>query len=356
MDIDAFLKECFLKKCKVKKTIIVAPTYRTFFQYPNRICCSKALAELWKQHFFVITSPYVAFTFNILRYANKFLNIEVNHYSERYNTHCEVFPINYKYKGPPQVVLSKKLLEDGYNTLNKLGIPRDSKFVVFVNRDSGYRNCSSYFSYRNNDVNLYRKALEEIVNNGYYCIRIGSENSQPLKRNGFSKIQSYVIDYTRSSFRTDWMDLFLVDKAKFVLSGSSGIIGLPLLFQTPLIIASLCPFAHFAMRKQDLNILKLYRSKKDNRLLNFSEILSSKIKYFIFDNEFKANELELEEPTEDDILEGVKEMIVSIKSNNFEKSEIQKRFDSVCRVNCYSYPPPSRISEAFLKKYEFLLK
>lgn len=351
---DTYIKDCLLNKKKMFRLILVAPTSRLCSLYPKQICCSPALAQIWRQHFFVITSPYLALIMDLISKANNFLLIDITHYAEKYDSPAKINPINTAYKGPPLLQLPKSLLKNGYEVLSKFGVPQGKKFIVFANRDSGYLNCEKHFSQRNNDINLYWMALKELVANGYYCIRIGAPNSQPLNQLKQQEMLPFVIDYTRSSFRSDWMDLFLVDQAEFFISGCSGVGGLAVLFQTPILNVSTFPFCHVLFRETDMNVFKLYYSKKESRFLTFSEILSSNIGYFIHDYELDSEQLETISPSENDILNATKEMMDAVQKCSFEKSSAQKAFNLLWTLNSYPYPPHSRTSEAFLKKYAHL--
>lgn len=351
---DCYIKECVLNKKKRKKEIIVCPTKKTFFYYPKFICCNEDLVDLWKQHFFVIKSPYLAFLCKILRLC-KFLDKDVSHYVQSYLKNMQFYKINYHWKSHPTVSLSDSFLEKGKKALSLLGVDKNAPFIVFANRDSSYRNCKDYFSCRNNDINDYCLALIELIKEGYYCIRLGHPKSLPLNSDLLMGYEKYVIDYTRSQIVSGWLDLYLIAHSKMFLSGSSGLSTLATLFQIPLVLVGQVPLCHFPPRYCDLSLPKMYIDIASGKEIPFKKILDSKIGYLIHDYEFQQYGIMLKDNTPQEILMTVKEQLHSLKQKTYTKTELQYHFESLIPSHNYAFPMAARISNFFLERYEFLL-
>jgi len=353
LEPDCYLKECFLNKKKRFKTIIIAPTKNKFYLFPRSVCCNDYLAKLWKQHFYVVTSPLLS-TIMFLMSLHKWLRIDTRSYARNYTTTIKCYNINKLYNGPPLLSLDNFTNNLGSELLLKIGVPKYNKYIVFANRDSSFRKCDSIFSFRNNDINRYHLAIKELVRQGFYCIRMGDQKSQPINWDLYTGLEDKVIDYSRSEYKKKWMDIFLVAHSTFLLIGSTGLSYLATLFQIPLLLVEQTPFCHFPQRFTDIYIPKLYVNQKTNQFISFKEILNSKMKYFIFDEEFKNENIVLRSPTDEEILDGVHEMLQQLNTNDYSKTDLQQIFDRIECQACYSFPPAAKISHNFLKKFEYL--
>ena len=111
----------------------------------------------------------------------------------------------------------------GKEILNKFGLTEGDKFVCLAIRDSGYQKKKispqyrdwSYHDYRNQDVNNYLLAAEELAKRGYYIFRMGVSVEKPFTSNN-----PKIIDYANSSLRSDFMDVYIGAKCSFCISNN----------------------------------------------------------------------------------------------------------------------------------------
>ena len=95
----------------------------------------------------------------------------------------------------------------GQETLQKLGIPKNANFVCFSNRESAYLKKAyphtnwDYHDYRDSNIKNYIPAMEEMVRQGYYVLRMGSVVKEPLEINN-----PRIIDYAWSLERNEFME------------------------------------------------------------------------------------------------------------------------------------------------------
>jgi putative glycosyltransferase (TIGR04372 family) len=82
-------------------------------------------------------------------------------------------------------------------------------------------------THRNADIRNYLAAIRHITERGGWVIKLGSRRSPRLPR------MSRVIDYSRSSFKSDLMDLYLIRNAKFFIGTTSGLTNVAISFGTP---------------------------------------------------------------------------------------------------------------------------
>ncbi len=94
----------------------------------------------------------------------------------------------------PHLLFDEKQERLGNSLLKEIGLPENSKYVFF-SRDKSYLNEIqhdrdwSYHDYRNADIQNYLPAIEALVKQGYYAVRVGSivENSLETNSDAFVK-------------------------------------------------------------------------------------------------------------------------------------------------------------------------
>jgi putative glycosyltransferase (TIGR04372 family) len=107
-----------------------------------------------------------------------------------------------------------------------------------------------------------RGAAEELTVRGYYVLRVGSAVEKPL----FSS-NPRIIDYSSSKFRSDFLDIYLLSKAKFFLGNDSGIWAVPAIFRRPFAMTNFSYLAHFY--ENDYPWLFIPKRIRDSRTGNF---------------------------------------------------------------------------------------
>ena len=88
-----------------------------------------------------------------------------------------------------------------------------------------------------------------------------------------------VIDYGRSDMRSDWMDIFLLARSRFVLGSASGPIFVPPLYGVPSVLTNWWPPAMRPWHASDIYIPKLPKHGTDGTYLTLSETLLEPVSY-----------------------------------------------------------------------------
>ena len=136
------------------------------------------------------------------------------------------------YDGPAIISISKRYNKFEYNKTNlhftkdekkkgfelikKLGLNEGDKWICFHNRDSYYLRKKypnrewSYHDYRNFSVSSLKSAAEFFASKGFFVVRMGAHQSEKLKTNN-----PKIIDYANSSFKNDFLDMYLLANSKF---------------------------------------------------------------------------------------------------------------------------------------------
>lgn len=129
----------------------------------------------------------------------------------------------------------------GKDVLASLGLgPRDW-FVCFQARDPSFHmariGARDNKAHRTCRIENYLKAARLIAERGGFAIRVGATAAQPLPA-----IHPRVIDYTMTA-RSDFADIYLLGKCRFLLGSATGTADVPRLFHVPVAIANLLPLS-----------------------------------------------------------------------------------------------------------------
>ncbi len=368
---ETYLKEQRLGRVPKYKTILFPPFKPVISREPWKLdACNEYLAHLWKQHFWVITNPLLAFLlYPILGgpYLKKPILFS-KHLLFHYNRYWELAPgsrlfdiQSEYYKKFPRFGREEAFLkipsidqEKGRTILGQWGLAREDWFVCFYAREPGFYDFrdAQKQGIRNVEIDTYEFALKEIVRRGGWCIRMGSSRTKPLS----SRLSSIprVIDYPHTEFVSPFMDVFLSATCRFFIGGASGITLLPGLFGVPSVVANLIPVNVIPPYPEDIGILKLHYSKKENRLLTFPEIYQSKLAMSHDNQDFLDAQIHLIDNTEEEILEAVKEMFDRLEGKFIEThqyNELHRRFMDRIPNEAWSKNSCTRIGAHFLNKY-----
>ena len=191
-------------------------------------------------------------------------------------------------------------------------------------RDGFYRKDFKRKSYRNSNIEKYKKAVSYLINRGYLVIRLGDKNCKK-----FSYKNKYFIDYPFSRIKSEAMDLYLIKISNFYIGTQSGILDVAYMFNKPILTTNMCElFTGYPKRKYDRGIFKkifLAKNKKEVSIFNF---MSNSYKYHNPDNE--NDKYYFKENTENEIYLATKEFEKNFKYKfKNQKSILQKKFDKI---------------------------
>jgi putative glycosyltransferase (TIGR04372 family) len=168
----------------------------------------------------------------------------------------------------PLLSLPPAIDERGRQTLAAAGIPRDAWFVALHVRESGsnvaYRGVHNVLSARIGD---YLPAITEIRSRGGWVIRMGDPTMAKLLP------MPKVLDYCHSPLRSDWMDVFIAARCRFLLGTSSGPAYVPPAYGVPSMLTNWWPPAQRPWHAGDIFIPKRYLRLPDRHRLSLKETL-----------------------------------------------------------------------------------
>ena len=99
--------------------------------------------------------------------------------------------------------------------------------MLFASRSPIYRN-ENFISVRNSKITTQIKAIKFVIENGYNAIRVGRD-----KIDQFNINTKKFFDYTFADYQSDFLDIYIFSKARFIISGTTGINELATIMRIP---------------------------------------------------------------------------------------------------------------------------
>ena len=262
----------------------------------------------------------------------------------QYLTRSKAFHMN-----KPFCVMSDDEKKRGKEVLSSKGINVEDSHVTVHARDDEFHSIKkSQWDHRNTEFKSTLQALLYLSEKNIYSYRMGAVQKKYKKHD--LELPSKAIDYT-SSFRSEFMDIYLISNAKFHIEDTSGLMGVPYLFNVPQVHINYIPISNCQCRKDDLWIPKKLWLVKQKRFMKFSEILSMDHDLFIKSSFYKNNGIEVIDNTEHEILSVVKEMNDKIDGKivySEEDNELHKEFKSLFSKNDVTSSATARLGRSFL--------
>ena len=329
--------------------------YIDFLYLPRKISCNKTIEELWRRNLIILPRFFLRPICLIVRKL-KFLDSFVG--GRSLNSDRDITNVLVKYK--PSINFNNEEMKYGFNQLEIMGIPKNSKIVCLNCRDGAYKNDSINFdrhSYRNNNIENFLLCIEELTKRGFFVIRMGLKTESKLKLEN-----NKVLDYSNSKYRTDFMDVFIGSICEFCISTGSGFDGIPTIFRRPILYINFVPYYHIHLEyKNSICIFKHHYLEKEKRFMHPYEIMKHECMYFEDSIKFKTDNIKLVENSPEEIKEATIEMIEQLNNNfsNVKKNEDQqasfwKKFPTALKINKKRYygSIESQIGSNFLENYK----
>lgn len=217
------------------------------------------------------------------------------------------------------VTLSAKAQQRAQRMRQEMGLPLNDWFVILHVRESGfYKNTSlerDLWNYRNASVQNYLKGIETITKAGGWVVRVGDSSMTPLQP------MQRVIDYIHTPFKSELMDLYLIQESKFAVVSDSGVGSVAFhLFQKPGVMVNSIPWSWgYPIRRGNLAILKHVFSPKHNRFLSLREIVEGPCEFSLMNKGYR-----FEENTPEEIEDIIREFME--RPPDAPDSELQELF------------------------------
>ena len=227
--------------------------------------------------------------------------------------------------------------------LKNFGIDKKNNWYVVINvRENFY---SKFSSLRNASFESYNKAISFIISKGGHVIRLGDKPLKKIKNN------NKFIDLSTTNLQTDLIP-FLIANCKFSIMTGSGPSIYSAVFNTPKLMTNWVPLAGVDGSKIDHILPKmLYRNGK---IINFANRLKNPYATNTDLSYYKQLNVKVIENSEEDILNGVKEMYKIHVLN--KKNRLSKNQKQIHKIFEDSFLPPISMSSIVEKNYpDFLV-
>lgn len=350
---DFYIRELFLnKKSKNKKIVLLLPIDKV---------ANKYYLKFLKNDFIIIKStiackilePFLILPFVTINPDKYFTDINITD-NIKFKKNIANFNINTVIRKTfPKftIELNAKEKKENFELIKKFKLEKFDGYVTLHFRDYRYRDIMPGPRDTKNLLS-YNDLIKYLINEKKLAvIRMGRGKEivpYPQKIEGF-------YDYAASSNASDKNDILLMGNSKLFIGTNSGLALLSYKFRVPSCYLNYVPFSKSSMAPYSYYFPKLYKDKKNNRLLTVSQIVSSDIFNSIDPKDYKN--YEVIENNSNDILNFVKEFILR-KDNNYieskESLELRARFYKIME-NKFFYGNKN-ISSYFLTKYKNLIR
>ena len=134
----------------------------------------------------------------------------------------------------------------GQKILEDIGIKSHEKVVCLIVRDSAYLNAEQgssnweYHSYRDTDIRNYEQVVDQLIEKGYWVLRMGKLVSHRL-----SVKHPRFVDYANCDWKSEFLDIWLLARSTFCVSTSTGLDSVADVYRKPIAFVNFLPLAYF---------------------------------------------------------------------------------------------------------------
>lgn len=226
----------------------------------------------------------------------------------------------------------------GEALLRSMGVPENAPYVCFAVRDRAYLNVRyapesqwpprsadywSYHDYRDAALETYLPAVQWLVDQGYWVLRMGAIVERPLPME-----HPRVVDYA-TRHRSEFGDVYILSKCRFFLGDTAGILWLPFYFGRPVALGNQLPIERVMPRADSLAMPKKFRRLDEDRFMSWREVFETGVDKFSFTREFVDAGIEPVENSAEEILAMTQEMEARISGTwrpEWDDELLQQRF------------------------------
>jgi putative glycosyltransferase (TIGR04372 family) len=216
-------------------------------------------------------------------------------------------------------------VHDGYEH-QKIGIPENSWFVCVHVREHGFWGDKGRRDHRNSNISNYIPAIKEITSRGGWVVRMGDNTMKPLPR------MENVIDYPFTRYKSEFMDLCLIQNCRFFIGTQTGLLGFATLASKKILLTNMYDQPKICGRA----ILKHLYSKQDKRYLSIKESLLMDLRDSPFPvYGFSDENYIYVENNEGEILNAVLEYMDFLSSDDLSLTSKQKEYNEYLKKYVY---------------------
>jgi putative glycosyltransferase (TIGR04372 family) len=220
--------------------------------------------------------------------------------------------------------------------LRKKGLKEQDWYVTLHLRDAKYEGFRNSGNFEN-----YIPAIERIIEEGGWVIRVGSQDTPPIPL-----LHPRFIDYANNGDRTDRLDICLLGKSRFHFGTSSGVSEIPPLFGKGVLRVNAGRIGSNWIKWNSIEVPRILVSRKNDLVIEkFSEQLN--FGWLDVDHAPESRpELHLRDASKDEISAAVDEML---HSDWNKETKIQKCIEK--DLKSHGIWPSTTVSKYFSGKH-----
>lgn len=344
LELDCLLKDQALGNLRPKRWFVLARRGRV---------ANEPLLEYWATHIRIYRNRAACFLLESMsRYV--LMKQDISGYVLSFNTMPDAYRV-YASWGQRAPLLRLSGIDEQWarTELRALGLPPDAWFACVHCREGGYSAADEELhSHRNSDISAASLAMEAIVEEGGWVVRIGDPTMKPVAPH------PRIIDYAHHPIKSPRLDIVLCAKSKFVLGNTSGIALVATIFGIPCATANTIPTWSMWFGPSDLSIPKLLWSNRLGRYLSFEESFADPVGRYHYSVMYRDAGIRPDENSPEDLRDLAVEMMARL-ANRFDSSaEDDARWQRLRDALARQRPgplPPARMGALFLRRHEALL-
>ena len=300
-----------------------------FIPYKPQISNKFLYKQIKKKKLFFLEnlSAYIIFEVHKLFVKYKLYNYILKldtflSFSQWKNLHKKINLINF----------NKDLTLRCVNLLKKNNIKLKKKIMCICTRDNYYsgtilQNEKNYkiSDPKNSKIKNYKKTILYLLNNGFQVFRMGEHH-----KNDLNIYHKNFIDYSTLIHKNDILDFYLVSKSKFVISNSSGWMGIACYFNKDIILSDITDLPYINFGYPFYIIFKKIISVKKNKKMRLQEAI--KKNYYLDYRKYNIlrNEILIKDNTPHEILNLTKQYLSKkLKKKKIEDIKLEKKAKEV---------------------------
>ncbi len=342
LDLDSYLKENKLLLRRVRPIFLLGEKGSSRSAEPANV----ALLRYWSKYIRIVSPGLIWRILAAVREHGGWID-DLADYTFNITISARAYEVQSKWGNmPPLLALTKADRVRGQAVLREMGVPQGAWFVCLHAREGGYSPSDEHLhSYRNADIASYDQAIETIMARGGWCIRMGDKSMRPIRPT------ANVIDYALSSFKSDWLDIYLCASCRFYLGGNSGLSNVAGAFGRMSVLTNTAPLTcSYSPFPFDLVISK--QMFREGRRLTFAEGFSSEIGPLRLAAEFRNAGITFVDNSSEEIAALVGEAFDRLDRTavySIEDEVLQSRLRSLVQAGQACWPPSSRVGRAYLR-------
>ena len=112
--------------------------------------------------------------------------------------------------------------------------------LLYLDQEAHVFRNENFVSVRNSNIKNQIEAIKFVTENGYKAIRVGRDRVDKFEIN-----TKNFFDYTFADYQKDFLDVYLQSKAKFMVTGNTGLNEIAMIMRVPRLIVDFSNFNLF---------------------------------------------------------------------------------------------------------------